>query len=148
MVIELRHAGIVVTDLERALGFYRDLLGLKIIRIMDESGSYLDNLLGLKDIRVTTVKLSPEGGGAILELLLFQSPTSHNEVRRRIYETGPSHVAFTVQDLDGIFQKLSRMGVRFTGPPQVSPDGLAKVAFCQDPDGAPIELVEMLEVND
>lgn len=55
---------------------------------------------------------------------------------------------FTVQDLDGLFQKLSRAGVRFTAPPQVSPDGLAKVVFCQDPDGAPIELVEMLEVDD
>lgn len=148
MVIELRHAGIVVTDLKRALRFYRDLLGLKIVRTMDESGPYLDNLLGLEDVRVTTVKLAPEGGGAIVELLLFQSPTAHSQAGRRIYEIGPSHVAFTVQDLDGLFQKMSRAGVRFTAPPQVSPDGLAKVAFCQDPDGAPIELVEMLEVID
>jgi catechol 2,3-dioxygenase-like lactoylglutathione lyase family enzyme len=148
MVIELRHAGIVVTDLERALGFYRDLLGLKIVRTMDESGPYLDNLLGLKDVRVTTVKLAPEGGGALVELLFFQSPIANAQGKRGIYEIGPSHVAFTVQDLDGLFQRLSRAGVSFTTAPQISPDGLAKVAFCQDPDGSPIELVEMLEVID
>ena len=148
MVIELRHAGIVVTDLERALRFYRDLLELKIVRTMDESGPYLDNLLDLEAVRVTTVKLAPEGGGAMVELLRFQSPPARSQAGRRIFEIGPSHVAFTVQDLDGLFQKLSRAGVRFTAPPQVSPDGLAKVAFCQDPDGAPIELVEMLGVDD
>ena len=33
-----------------------------------------------------------------------------------------------------------------TPRPNCSPDGLAKVTFCLDPDGTFIELVEMLEV--
>ena len=39
---------------------------------------------------------------------------------------------------------LSEKNIKFNAPPQKSPDGLVKVTFCKDPDGTPIELVEML----
>ena len=146
-MIELRHAGIVVADLERALHFYCDLLGLTILRSMEEKGAYLDNMLGYQDVRVTTVKLAAGKGSAVLELLYFQSPQSPAGPVRGLFDLGPSHVAFTVNDLDTTYARLTRSGVQFNAPPQLSPDGLAKVTFCQDPDGTPIELVEMLEVN-
>ena len=146
-MIELRHAGIVVTDLKRALHFYCDLLGLKILRSMEEKGAYLDNMLGHKDVLVTTVKLAAPQGGALLELLYFRSPRTTPSPRRDLFALGPSHVAFTVEDMEATFERLTRAGVQFNAPPQLSPDGLAKVTFCQDPDGTPIELVEMLEVN-
>ena len=147
-MIELRHAGIVVADLERALYFYCDLLGLKILRSMDEKGVYLDNMLGHQDVRVTTVKLAAGKGGAVLELLHFKSPATPAGPGRGIFDLGLTHVAFTVEDLDATFERLTRAGVLFKAPPQLAPDGLAKVTFCQDPEGTAIELVEMLEAND
>jgi catechol 2,3-dioxygenase-like lactoylglutathione lyase family enzyme len=147
-MIELRHAGIVVTDLARALHFYCDLLGLKILRSMEEKGAFLDTILGHQDVRVTTIKLAAGKGSAVLELLHFTSPPAPAGPRRGLFDLGPTHVAFTVEDLDATFERLTRAGVLFTAPPQLSPDGLAKVTFCQDPDGTPIELVEMLEGDD
>jgi catechol 2,3-dioxygenase-like lactoylglutathione lyase family enzyme len=147
-MIELRHAGIVVADLDRALHFYCGLLGLQILRSMDEQGAYLDNMLGCQDVRVTTVKLAAGKGGAVLELLHFTSPAPAAGPRRGIFDPGLTHVAFTVEDLDATFERLTRAGVRFTAPPQLAPDGLARVTFCQDPEGNAIELVEMLEVED
>jgi catechol 2,3-dioxygenase-like lactoylglutathione lyase family enzyme len=146
-MIELRHAGIVVSDLELALYFYRDLLGLQVMSSMEEKGAYLDNILGHKNVLVTTVKLAAGKGSAILELLHFTSPRSPAGPKRGLFHLGPSHVAFTVKDLNGTFHRLARAGVPFNAPPQISPDGLAKVTFCQDPDGNPIELVEMLGVD-
>jgi catechol 2,3-dioxygenase-like lactoylglutathione lyase family enzyme len=145
-MMELRHAGIVVTDLGRALHFYCDLLGLRILRSLEEQGAYLDNMLGHKDVRVTTVKLAAGPGGAILELLHFKSPEVPSAPGRGLFASGPSHVAFTVKDLDATFERLTQAGVPFNAPPQMAPDGLAKVTFCWDPDGTFIELVEMLEV--
>jgi catechol 2,3-dioxygenase-like lactoylglutathione lyase family enzyme len=144
-MIELRHAGIVVADLERALHFYCDLLGLTILRSMEEKGAYLDNMLGHKDVQVTTVKLAAGKGRAVLELLYFRSPKSPTFPIRGLFELGPSHVAFTVKNLDATFEKLTRAGVPFNAPPQLAPDGLARVTFCLDPDGTFIELVETLE---
>jgi len=48
MVIEVRHIGIVVKNIENSLKFYRDILELEIQRTMDESGDYINNMLGLK----------------------------------------------------------------------------------------------------
>jgi catechol 2,3-dioxygenase-like lactoylglutathione lyase family enzyme len=140
---EVRHIGIVVSDLERALRFYRDLLGLKVARVMEESGEYIDNLLELEGVRVTTVKMAAETGPTLIELLAFRSHRQDDAPKRELYTVGPSHMAFTVKDLDAVCRRLGEAGVRFTSGPQRSPDGYARVTFCRDPDGTPIELVEV-----
>ena len=71
MVRNVRHFGIVVSNVERSLRFYRDLLGLKIVTIAEESGSYIDNMLALSNVVVKTVKMSAQEGGTLLELLEF-----------------------------------------------------------------------------
>ena len=141
----VRHIGIVVSDKEKALHFYRDLLGLKVVKVMEESGEYIDNMLGLKNVRVNTVKMSADNGVTLIELLEFKSHLSRNGGARKIYSVGPSHVAFTVENLDEIYLRMSEAGIRFNAPPQRSPDGYAKVTFCSDPDGTPVELVQVLK---
>jgi catechol 2,3-dioxygenase-like lactoylglutathione lyase family enzyme len=140
----VRHAGIVVEDLDRALRFYRDLLGLRVVRTMEESGAYLDRMLGLTDARVTTVKLAADDGPMQVELLRFTSHVDGDVSKPPLYAVGPSHVAFTVGDLDRAYKELSEAGVPFNAPPQLSPDGYAKVTYCYDPDGTAVELVEVL----
>ena len=144
MIKAVRHFGIVVSDMERALRFYRDLLGLKVLKAMDESGEHIDNMLSLNDVQVTTVKMSAGGDSILIELLAFKSHRDGVPADRRIYSIGPTHVAFTVNDLEAAYHHLTDAGIHFHAPPQQSPDGFAKVTFCHDPDGTPIELVEVL----
>lgn len=144
VVTAVRHFGIVVEDLERALRFYRDLLGLKVVRTMEESGVYLDRILGLSDARVTTVKLGTDDGATLVELLKFTSHGDGYAATRPIYQIGPSHVAFTVDDLDAAYLTLVGAGIVFTASPQLSPDGYAKLAYCYDPDCTAVELVQVL----
>ena len=146
-LIRFRHVGVVVQDLERALRFYRDLLGLTVVAQMRESGAYLDGLLGLRSADVTTAKLSAGAGATLIELVQFHS---HHDTpaaagaARPIYAVGPSHVAFTVQDLDAVYHRLAGAGVPFHSPPQRSADGAVRVCCCRDPDGTMVELVEPL----
>ena len=139
----IRHFGIVVSNLENALHFYRDLLGLKVHRRMDESGDYLSTLMNLTNAAATTVKLSADDGN-LVELLCFHSLATRPMGEKTISETGPSHVSFTVEDIDAEYTRLSKAGVTFNSPPQLSPDGYAKVTFCRDFDGTFIELVQEL----
>ena len=139
----LRHTGVVVTNLEMALGFYRDLLGLKVVKMMNESGDFIDKITGLTAVNVTTVKMSAEDGN-LIELLYFHSHSSISK-NRPLNQIGASHLAFSVESVEHEYRKLSNHGVKFCSFPQVSPDGYAKVAFCQDPDGTFIELVEVLK---
>ena len=144
-MIGLRHIGIVVIDIERSLQFYRDLLGLKIIKDQEEYGDYIDKFTGIKGVRVRTVKMKTEGGG-LIELLQYYSHPSSNIMcqDRKMTEIGCSHFALTVKNIDDIYHKLLLSGIRFYSEPIPSPDGYAKVAFCKDPDGVLIELVEEL----
>ena len=144
MIKEIRHFGISVKNIEKALKFYRDLLGLEIMREMDEHGNYIDNMLNLKNVKVKTVKLSCNGKGTIVELLEFKSHKSEI-VSREIFDFGASHIAFTVENIEKTYKYLLNNGVKFNAIPQTSPDGYAKVTFCFDPDGTPVELVEVMD---
>ena len=129
--------------MENSLKFYQDLLGLKIIKDMDEQGGYINNMLSLDGVQVRTVKLSGGMGNTLIELLDFKSHND-NEIRN-FYTIGASHVALTVDNLEELYKTLSKNNVKFNAPPQKSPDGLVKVTFCNDPDGTPIELVEIID---
>ena len=142
MIKDIRHTGIVVTDLETSLLFYRDLLGFRIAKQMEEVGDYIDNWSSLRNVKVTTVKMTCPSG-QMIELLKYHSHPAEQKIRK-ICEIGISHIAFTVDDLDIEYKKLKNKGIQFTSPPQLSPDGYAKVAFCRGPEGTLIELVEVL----
>ena len=119
---------------------------MKIFKVAKEAGSYLDNMLDLKNADVTTVKLTGEQGSASIELLEFKSPHPRKDVDRKMYDVGPTHVAFTVENVETLHETLLNAGIYCTAVPQLSPDGKAKVTFCRDPDGTAIELVQVLDV--
>ena len=140
----IRHFGIVVNDIEKSLHFYRDLLGLQIYRDMVEEGKFIDTILGLQNVRVRTIKMSAENGNTLVELLEYQSHAGKKRENYEIFDLGASHIAFTVEDINQEYKKLKEQGILFTTEPKTSPDGKAKVTFCFDPDGVPIELVQEL----
>ncbi len=142
MIKNIRHTGIVVIDLEASLYFYRDLLGFQIVKQMEEMGHYIDNILSLRNVNVTTIKITSPSG-QMIELLKYHSHNAEQK-KREICEIGISHIAFTVDDLDTEYRRLENEGIQFNSSPQLSPDGYAKVAFCRAPEGTLIELVEVL----
>lgn len=145
MITQIRHTGLVVANLEKALHFWRDLLGFRIEKQTDESGDHIDAMMGLKNVLVTTVKMTaPEGG--MIELLYFHSHPYRPSWMGTPYSTGFTHVSMTVINLDDAYEKLTSSGVEFFAPPQYSPDGAVKVIYCKGPEGVLLELVEMLNV--
>ena len=142
MIKDIRHTGIVVTDLETSLYFYRDLIGFQVAKQMEEASDYIDNISSLNNVKVTTVKMTSPSG-QMIELLKYHSHPAEQKMRE-ICEIGISHIAFTVDNLDIEYERLKDKGIQFNSPPQLSPDGYAKVTFCRAPEGTLIELVEVL----
>lgn len=138
-----RHMGIVVSDLDQGLRFYRDLLGLEIVKQMNEEGPFISRISNLTNVKVTTVKMKCKDGNMI-ELLHYKSHPGTRGSSDPICRIGASHAAFTVDSIDKEYARLKSAGVSFESEPQVSPDGFAKVAFCRDYDNCLIELVEQL----
>ena len=145
MIKDVRHMGIVVSDMEKSLKFYRDLLGLKVKSLVDEEGKFLDNMLAHENVKNKVAKLYAKNGNALVELI--DSKSYGNKKDRDFFTIGASHFALTVDDLNETYDYLIKNGVKFTAPPQQSPDGFAKVTFCEDPDGTLIELVEVINTD-
>jgi catechol 2,3-dioxygenase-like lactoylglutathione lyase family enzyme len=143
-VRSVRHAGIVVEDMERCLIFYRDVLGLTVKAAADETGPFIDTLLGVPNVTVRTAKLGAPEGQALLELLEFKSPLADAKRTVSVKTPGPTHVALTVRDLDALAPKVTAAGGEMIGPPRVSPDGKVKAAYVRDVEGNLLELVEEL----
>lgn len=145
MICSLRHFGLVVRDLDASLRFYCDVLGLRVIRRMDEHGAFLDAILARGKVRVTTVKLAAGEGPTLLELLHFQEPGADYGGQPSLFQTGASHFAVTVTGLEALHKDLCDSGATFLSAPRLSPDGRALVCFGRDPEDNLIEFVEEVQ---
>jgi catechol 2,3-dioxygenase-like lactoylglutathione lyase family enzyme len=148
-VSEIFHTGLTVSDLDRSIAFYRDVLGLELVAQWDSSRPYLRTVVGFPDaeLRIALLRIPSSRAGASghhLELLEYRTPRG---VRgdSRTCNPGNAHVAFMVQDLDAAYADLSARGVRFKSAPVQITHGRnrgAKAVYLLDPDDITLELVE------
>jgi lactoylglutathione lyase len=115
------HTMVRISDIEKSLHFYRDLLGLKEIRRIDnEKGRY------------TLIFLAAPGDeDAQIELTYNWDP--------EVYTGGRNfgHLAYRVADIYAICERLMKGGVTINRPPR---DG--HMAFVRSPDNISIELLQ------
>ncbi|KPK98285.1 MAG: hypothetical protein AMJ95_04805 [Omnitrophica WOR_2 bacterium SM23_72] len=139
MVKNFRHVCIIVGNLERSLRFYRDILGLKVSKILTIEGKELRELFKLKKAKLTYVKLyTPDQSRRkppAFELHYWHIP-------RRRPKRGFSHVSFTVDDLNREYKRLKKLGVRFISGPKKVTYSLSLICFAYDPD---LHLIEFIE---
>jgi catechol 2,3-dioxygenase-like lactoylglutathione lyase family enzyme len=142
MILNVRHTGIVVNDLEASLDFYTKKLGFIVKTRVDEDQAFIDTILGLNKSQLTTIKLTLNDN-TMIELLDFKLD-ARTIINRQIVDAGPTHMAFTVDDLDKTYELFVQESIKFISEPEISPNGFAKVAFCIAPEGTYIELVELM----
>ena len=115
------HTMVRVSDVEKSLAFYRDALGLQVLReYSSEQG------------RFTLIYLAAPGDEqAQIELTYNWDP--------EVYTGGRNfgHVAFAVDDIYATCQRLQEHGVTIARPPR---DG--RMAFVRSPDQISIELLQ------
>ena len=115
------HTMVRVTDLEKSLDFYCNKLGLKEVRRTDHEQG-----------RFTLVFLAAEGDeDAQVELTYNWDPEQYGEGRNF------GHLAYRVEDIYAICEKLQAGGVTINRPPR---DG--RMAFVRSPDNISIELLQ------
>ncbi len=144
------HVNIVVSDLERSLHFYRDLLGFPEIRRARLEGDWIESIVGLKGVCADVVYVQPPGGGPRIELLSYVMPPGTSLPGTTIPNTvGLRHIAFRVDDIHAEYERLQNEGVQFVGPPTQVPPGAVKhdagqktLCYFRDPDGVILEFAE------
>lgn len=140
----IRHVGIYVDDLERMKKFYCNNFGF-VERVHEvEKSIYIDTILGIQDASIELYKLEAPNGGMLELLKYLQDEQSADEGLQAVWKKGNSHIAITVCDVEKRYEQLCAQSVSFISKPCISPNGKAKVCFCQDPEGNYLELVEEL----
>lgn len=141
-VLRYRHTGIICRDIKKSLYFYKNLLGLKIVQEFWDDTNYINKVSGLKNAKVHFIKLKM-GSGEILELLRY--PTHNTKLPKLpIYNTGILHIALQVKNIEKIYMRLKKKGIKFISKPTLSSEKFAKVCFCLDPNNVRVELVEII----
>ena len=141
-VRRLSHHGLCVSDLERALAFYRDGLGFAEISRLRFEDPATHKLLGLPGAVLEAVYLRRDG--TTLELLHFPRPgTQLGGAPRPMNQVGLTHLSFLVDELDAVLAKLRALGATVLEATRLDSKGKGSNAiFVTDPDGTRIELVE------
>ena len=144
MIASIRHTGIVVNDIDKSLNFWCNTLGFKLIKKMTEQGSEIDLMIGLKNVKVTTAKLS-DANGNLLELLKFHSHPDIKCWEGKPYSTGITHIAIKVDDFDETIAKFKELGIKLENKPIISRDKKVKVVYIRCIEGLLIEIVQVLK---
>jgi catechol 2,3-dioxygenase-like lactoylglutathione lyase family enzyme len=140
-LLRLTHIGIGVSDMERSLRFYRDLLGFTYEHDLGVEGEPTDTLLRLRDVKLHAVYLQRDG--VRIELLHFASPPAPPARPRPMNEPGLTHLSFRVADLEATIAALRSAGERVLDQTIIRfPEFQSAACFVVDPDGQLIELVQ------
>jgi glyoxylase I family protein len=129
---------LVVRDLDRSIGFYRDVLGMeeiKRVEVSDEKAA--KGGFAKRGFNFRTFRMGP------LALKLVQVKGEPVSTRGLVDDfTGVRYIAFAVDDIDAMMRQLQDQGVEFASeilPPETD-QGVARLVFFHDPDGNLLEL--------
>src|SRR5262249_54390737 len=119
-----------------------EYLGLSVFRVFTRcEGEYISSLVGVPNACINITLLQAPDGSRV-ELLQYLSHPRNAGTVARATEPGRPHCAFTVANLQGLYARREEFDCKFEHPPQLSPDGVL-VAYCHDPDGSILELVQL-----
>jgi catechol 2,3-dioxygenase-like lactoylglutathione lyase family enzyme len=144
-IIAADHTGITVSNLERSLTFWRDVLGFELSHRAHHTGDLASKVTGVAGAEISLAVL--KGYGHKIELLEYLSPPDRKaRVDIRPCDVGSVHVALIVDDLDAVLSAIAASGWCAAGKPQTLESGLnagKRVIYVRDPDGTTIEFMQV-----
>ena len=143
--ISADHTGITVSNLERSLAFWRDVLGFEFSHTAHQKGELAQEITGVEGAEIKLAVLKTPTGHKI-ELLEYLAPADRKRGNLRPCDVGSVHVALLVEDLDGVLEKIAASDWKAAGKPQrlqSGPNAGKRVVYVRDPDGSTIEFMEL-----
>lgn len=124
--MRILHTMIRVSDLEKSLAFYTDVLGMKLLRQQDYPAG---------EFTLAFVGYGEESDTAVLELTYNWGDHQYD------LGDGYGHIAIEVDDVYAAAEKIAEKGGKILREPGPMNAGSTVIAFVADPDGYAIELI-------
>jgi len=146
-IVGAHHTCFQVADLQRSLGFYRDLLGFEVVWERVNSEEYVRRIVGYPDAELHQALLRFPGSDHCLELIDYRG-VERKAVDTRPPNPGTAHICLLVRDLPAEYDRLAGAGVPSVSEPVLVTSGPNEgrlAVYMVDPDGFPVELLEVGE---
>ena len=144
-ILAADHTGITVSNLERSLSFWRDVLGFELSHGAHQRGEMAEQITGVKGAELKLAVLKTPSGHKI-ELLEYLSPPDRKNVHLGPSDVGHVHVALVIDNLEAVLKRIAASGWNAAGKPQTltkGPNSGKRVVYVRDPDGTTIEFMEL-----
>jgi catechol 2,3-dioxygenase-like lactoylglutathione lyase family enzyme len=139
----MEHVGIVVDDLAAATEFFAEL-GLVLQGEGTVEGRWVDRIVGLEGVRTDFAMMQTPDGNGRLELVKFRSPSHQGDNGHAPANTpGIRHIAFVVEDIDAVVDRLRARGAELVGEVEGYKD-IYRLCYVRGPEGIIIELAERI----
>ena len=142
-VIATNHTSFTVSDIDRSLAFFRDALGFEVTSKGPRSPSLIQAITGVEGAEVLIAYV--RGPGHSIELIEYIKPETRSSVRPQPCDTGFSHIAYDVDDIDAAIKAARDHSVEPIGPVVAidqGPNRGSRVAYLRDPDVITIQFIE------
>ena len=143
-VNRMDHVSINVNDLSAAKEFFLDL-GLEVEAEWEMEGEWVGQVIGLTDVKTACVALRMPDGQAWIELVQFYTPSDEQDNQKPFTNTlGIRHIAFAVDDIEAIVDKLKKKGTEIFSEIQQYEESY-KLCYVRGPEGIILELAEQIK---
>jgi catechol 2,3-dioxygenase-like lactoylglutathione lyase family enzyme len=144
-IVGADHTSFTVRDMQQSLAFYRDQLGFEMLNERPEvTNPYFRAVVGIPDLIAHVAYMRIPGTEHRLELIEYRHPRGTPQDTTP-NNPGSSHIAYLVDDLPAMFEKLKAAGATFISEPVHLNEGPNKggyALYMRDPNGIIIELFQ------
>ena len=150
--IKYAHTNILSKDWKKLAQFYIDVFGCKpIFPERDIKGQWIDKMTNIKDVHITGIHLQLPGykDGPTLEIFSYNKPVERG-VKMQINETGFTHIAFRVNNVQKYVDEVLKHGGRFYGEiieTEIKDVGKLNAVYMRDPEDNIIEIQSWKQVR-
>jgi catechol 2,3-dioxygenase-like lactoylglutathione lyase family enzyme len=149
MIAGVLHFSFTVSDIERSVAWYTEVLGLELVHRQRQDNPYTRTLVGFPDAVLEVAQLrvpgvSPGVSTHMLELIQYVEGAAPADPPR-VNAVGGAHLAILVDDARAEYDRLLAAGVAFANPLVEVTEGAntgALACYFQDPDGIALELMQ------
>ena len=143
-VTNFAHIGLVVEHLDETVRFLA-LLGFDCGKPGVFSGEWIDRIIGIEDVTVEVVMARAPDGSDMFEVVRFRSPSAGAaELAPAANRPGLRHVAFAVDDVRGVVDRIREAGWEMVGE-IVDFENTFLLCYVRGPEGLIVELAERLD---
>ncbi|MEM7043082.1 MAG: VOC family protein [Pseudomonadota bacterium] len=142
-VYGFNHTAFVVSDLDRTISFFQDLLGFELTSRAGRDKKAIEDMTGLAGVDIEVAYL--RGFGQWIELIQYKSPPDRGQSLPKIFQDGAGHIALDIDDADAAVEAAAAYGLLPVGDVVTidqGPNRGRRVVYLQSENGLSVEFIQ------